>query len=799
MKAVKILLLSLLLVLTIGCQFQGTLTDQDQLKSEVNEQLFDANIHAELVDWLPKRSGFSWTYQVAPGNEILERVIKIENSPDQYTYKVYTEGVLHHAPTSQTPRIPIYDKVYEVNGHHLYERFGEKEVVMMRGPLSKFSKWETPFWLDHFGWVDVVATITSLTDQEIEVTYATYDNQIEIVTLWKKNEGIIKKQIIDQTEAGLDEKWVLKSAKPTNNQDFISRIMPQDTWLKLFYQRSNSVYDDWVYTFSKSVATLSVLDRQAKFVEALEALPKDDPRVIRVGLEMTQQMIMMSGYTDWWVNAFVDFHEKRLQDLSPVMMTWLTKEQLLNLYVANANQTHFEYQLSAQLEQPEMKVVLEVLKENGIGMQLFEGIPTLVPYHQYTSTYLSGYDDVVDAYLELLKVKYKISPVRDDGMLRISWEDMMDYRVYLEQFVSRYPDFIKRDDLIEDMSYVDQLIFSPVTGIARHQKFVGGSLTAQMQAAFLKGIERHAGTQLFDYLVEAMSILQNDAYLLTSRYTSWLMRNGWVYDTLDAEQIKKNERAIMVYRAGRNADLDDLPSETVLETVVVNDFESLVKAIKPNTRVLLKAGTYQVVPFDNTAHVKYEYDQMTIHDLENLHILADDLSLPVTIIGNQNGFILRFEAVSQVTLKGLRFGHAQNQTDAGIIRFNRSDLIDLSHLVFFGNAKKAIELVQTGHVKASYLVMDGIKGPAVMVYDADLLQLNQVKIFEGYPIVVSGEHLKRLEVKDLLLDTFSWVVPNYSAHFNIEGTPTLIEGFEVRGQVKLPELVDEKLRLGVDK
>ena len=165
-----------------------------------------------------------------------------------------------------------------------------------------------------------------------------------------------------------------------------------------------------------------------------------------------------------------------------------------------------------------------------------------------------------------------------------------------------------------------------------------------------------------------------------------------------------------VYLRKDNPRLADKESLRYFETVTVSNAEELLNNIKNNTKIILEAGTYDITTVDESAiknenviPYEYSYGAYTVQNVSNFCIEAKDGANVLICVDDAYDPVMRFEAVSNVTLRGLTVGHnvEPGYCSGSVLEFASSSGISIDKCGMFGCGTYGIAAYSSGNINVT--------------------------------------------------------------------------------------------------
>lgn len=144
-----------------------------------------------------------------------------------------------------------------------------------------------------------------------------------------------------------------------------------------------------------------------------------------------------------------------------------------------------------------------------------------------------------------------------------------------------------------------------------------------------------------------------------------------------------------------------------IKTVTVSSSKELIANIAPNTKIILKAGNYDLLNpkvLDNK-YVKYNrvFDgyEVVIGDVANLTLEADAGAKVNLLIDPRYAYVLSFSNCSKINISGLIAGHYPNKGECvgGVFKFEDSSDIQINNCDLYGCGTEGLTLNNTKNLQ----------------------------------------------------------------------------------------------------
>ena len=243
--------------------------------------------------------------------------------------------------------------------------------------------------------------------------------------------------------------------------------------------------------------------------------------------------------------------------------------------------------------------------------------------------------------------------------------------------------------------------------------------------------------------------------------------------------------------------------DSKIKQVIVSSAAQFVKEIGSDTRILLKAGKYNLSSIkqtdSNDKKVNWQEvsdgKELNISNISNLTIEGPNTGIAELVIDPRYAEIIRFKECDNVNIKNIKAGHTPNtyECDAGVLSFEKCNdiLIDRSEL--YGCGSIGLNLSETKRLNCTNTKINHCSLRAVQLFKCEAIHFSGCKIsdHEAYSNIVFIMNSKDIKFEQCEFSnnkSFEW------GFFEMcQGSDLLIEKCKiVNNSQKLNSTWDEK-------
>lgn len=745
-------LLPILAVLVLGACSGGEAPPASEPEQPPAAETFS------FFDLFPFEKGYTVYYEGNPDFQAVETVVNVEQ-----VFKEKREEVLHMEGREE--RIDGSDRSYVyrllVTEDRVIWQRGETESVLLQAPLAEGASWETPWRAEGLGGFRARVEVEAVYDKAVSLIVKPADPAADGVP--EAYEEILYLEteagIASRTRSGFFDdgpgvetgRWIAKTSQIPES-DFVSRYVAPPEALRPLFRRDNFHYEGLIDEERKNLSSNGfetdgdLYDAYKFFLEKLDGV---DLRTVRTAAEAGVLYASRAEDPTPLVHAFKGYYEETVNaNAFKEALVTTSDWQALYRYDQEENRAILMDPESVEAGIPRIKA--EVFEENGVGICFAEGMPYLCPDPGFLREVFEGVETPkLGAYLDLVVWEYRHAPLVSDGGLRVGWDALAEQIRALERYAQAWEGSPTGFWAAAKARERFELYAVPNQFLPNTPKYKSGIVTPAVLESYRGYVDRYPESAYGEELQEILAFLYRHNGRYSLELETYLQARNHAPDIGDFVKTAIREQRLQL--EDLRALYDDYgkistwnPDTEVLATVEVDSAEALLDAVAPDTRIVLKAGSY-ILPYEYDApHAVTRFGETLISGVDNL-VIEGEGDIPVDLLSEAYGFVFRLENCSGIVLKNLRMGHLQEFCKAGVLKFEASSGLRVLNSILFGCGEWGLE---------ARSVRDLVLDKSLVVDCAS----NALRLFDSEAVTISGTHFARNGINVVWMENVRQVV-----------------------------------------
>lgn len=670
-------------------------TDGNKDMDVSSEELPKETAEFSLYEIFPDTKDFTWYYDGALDYGSYETIVNIEETlTDEKTKYIYIEGENDDLSGGEAGDLSFVKK-YKVTEQSIERVLEDTSLILLKTPLQKGNSWvqnrkdETSPKITIIDLTDTTITTELISTQNVEGT----EKEYKATTTYEVGKGVVSKTIFYPGENEPYEFPISLSRTSQIPPDrFISRYIQPDKGLKKFYQHDDTWYKEitsnsmeWIDGEKNNIDDEKIV---SQYKELLEKLSKEDIKSILIAKDVGRYYSIHMSKADLIIPLFENFYEETISKLQYELIETeaLTYEEIEKIYKYDEKEKNFKIVSVYDYDDPLLVAKAIVLYENGVSVGYDEGFPLLCPDKDYViNNFASLVSDSMNDYLTLKQWQYRNTPLFSDFALTISWNDLADRIIKLEEFYKKYPDINEAKWAREEAKNLFELYVVPTGYLDNTRKFWNGILSEDLQGSYERFIDNYPDSSYMTTIEVIYDNLKQNNFMYNSELNNYFNEQGFKGKINESilKPMEEYEKQLADYkRIVLKAVKNQAKEEETLELITVETAEEFLRAIGSNRKILIKSGTY-IIPYSfSSEFVNVNEGETTIKNVKNL-VIEGQGEKPVTILSEAYGYVFSFPDAENITLINLRMGHLNEYCKAGVLKFGGEN-IRIDRCILFG-------------------------------------------------------------------------------------------------------------------
>lgn len=755
--------------------------------SEMPEAVEREGVALSFFDLFALDKGYTRTYEGDGGYKAVEIVANVENLFEENRRTLlYIEGFEENS-IGILAADSSYLKKIRVDEDRVEWIRGETVSVLLKRPLETGNAWETPWYVEGLGFFKARVSIKSVHDQAVSVAVtpaAPEEDQVPAdffqEIYMEKGEGIASETYAYAREEGnmKFKKWIYKTSQIPPS-DYVSRYVDPPASLRPFYLKDNYHYEALLDGQRKKLTGAvygedeSILEDYGDFLLELGGA---DFRTIRVAALLAEAYMPLVQDPTPLMHAFRNYYESTIK-ANVVTDGFLDQPELQSIYEYDSQRNRQAIRDLSAIEPGITRIKASILAENGMGLGFTEGMPYFCPESLFMQRWFGQIESAKSRrYLEMAVWEQDNNPMASDGGMRIPWDALAEHLHDLSRYADAYPESPtgmwaeeRAGELFEMYAVPDQ--FLPNT-----PKYLNGIVAPSLRESYEAFVSDHPESAYAEIIRDLLALLGKNNGMYSMELEDYLSGKG--YDPDIGEFVESLMREQRLQLEDMQALYDDYgkisaqnPDSANMKTVMVSNMAEFLDALAPDTRVVLKAGSY-VAPYEyDGPYAKTRYGETTLENVDNLVIEGEGEQV-VNLLSEAYGYVFRLVGCENVTFKNIRMGHLQEFCKAGVLYFEDSGNLRILNAILFGSGEWGLE---TKNVRE--LVID-----KTLIADCSS---NALRFFDSREILVTGTNMARNGVNIVWMENVEEVtfsdVKSFQNDKSYYGRPDAV--FEINGSI----------------
>jgi hypothetical protein len=708
MTYIKMMLLTAMLVIlsmTTACQKQSEPETPD-LNDTGSAQLMDVDFYAMFDYQVHETLHYAGTGEYYR-TDTIERIDDVK-SPEAYRLYLIESNQEDMSGGENGDLSSLCQlKISDASVSYFYKE--GIETTLLKKPLAVGSTWETERLDDRYGFIPVVATIISIEDNgDMLVQYEAASSEADIDVFSKVQtyqfsaaDGITE-VLLGEGDTVVSQKLVKTTSSPDSS--YISRyVNPSDT-LSAFYKSDEvSLYVEdglkktWLWETAHDDSTL-----YSAYEDYIAMLDVGDFRNIARAKTMLSLFASRADNDFELVESFVKYYETVMGNIGVDMIIGDSTDPITAIF----DYYHYDDVTgklilipAAEQTNAEAAAIATVLAGNGLGLYVAEGYPYFKAMPEYLDVNMPNTSDEIDMYLTFKKQQYNIFPIYSEGYLIQAPDVIGD---------ASEPAF---DDADYYADYFFQTLAVPFAFEMEGTKYyAGGYIKSDFYQTYQAYIEKYPKSKYTRIFKRVIALLDAANGKYSSALNQYFTDLGYAADdTIIAEAAKQQKDFNAIERMA----VSDKPERTNI--VEVYDGEALVKAIAPDTEIVLRAGLYQI-PYDNfdNSYVTCQDGTLTIKAVSGLTIIGDG-DVQADIVADAYLEVIKLQSVSDIYFDNLRIGHNYAYCVGDVISVKDGQNLHFNSMILYGCGYRGISLENAEDVQLTNSLISDCQASALLL------------------------------------------------------------------------------------
>lgn len=716
-----------------------------------------------LYEIFPSEKGFTWYYDGALDYGRYETIVNVEETlKDERAKYIYVEGEVDDLSGGEAGDLSFIKK-YKVTDDSIEYMFEDDSFSILKVPLKKGNSW-TDIVLDETkGFFNARVTIIDISDNTITTEIIpespmedAVDPKYKIVTKYEIGKGVVSTNTTYpqlETEDTYEFPIRLSKISQIAPKNFIAKYVEPDKSLAKFYRHENTWYQgivakekQWINNEKSNLNEEVIISR---YKDLLENLSKQDIRSISIAEKIALLYCDISNETDGIIRLFEGFYEELIPVLDEefVMSGYIPYDEINQMFIYDVREEVFKNILPSEDGKIFDKAV--ILYENGLSMTFQEGMPFLVAEPDYViRSFENLASEKMKDYLKQKKWGYKNTPLISDGALRVTWKELSNQIIALEEMNKKYPETIEGDWAKTEADNLFKLYAVPMA-LPNTPKYWNGILSESLKESYEEFIEKQSDSDYSKVIDEIYQNLQDNHFGYNMDLDKLLRSKGFnpLIEEFVFNRIKERSKQIEDFKKIQLRAEEKIEEDNEeLEIITVDTVEKLIESIGPNRKILIKSGAYifPYLPTDNQSEfVNIQYGQVNISNVDNL-IIEGLGETPVTLLSEANGFVFSFKGSENISLVNLRLGHTKEYCIAGVVEISGKN-IKIDKSILFGCGEWGITATGVENLQVTNTLISDCATQAVQLFDSKDVT------FENCIFTRNGKNAVQIETsKDVL-------------------------------------------------
>lgn len=774
MKQKIIILITILLLLISGCQSkdtdssvtkekEGTKTTDGksvQTQENQNEQSKATEIKTtrdtksssecltgriadfSLYEVFPAQKNFTWYYTGNIDYGRYETIVNVQETlTNQNAKHIFVEGE-ERDPSGGEAGDLSFVKKYKITDNSIELVSHDNAFVILKGPLQVGNNWNQLWLHDYYGLINTKTTITDVTDKTITTELIPLklkedgvEKNFKIISQYEVGKGIISTNTIYSSE-GEESKdtdefsiWLSKTSR-TPPKRFVSRYIEPREDLKDFYLHENmwyrsiiTKYNQWIRREKDKINDEKIF---AKYKELLQSLSDKDIKSISIAREIGVYYCSFMDKTDPIIGLFEEFYQGTIEKLNE-KLGWGNQdfyEEADRIFYYDEQEMTFKNKL--EIDDPVLTAKAIIFYENGISVGYEEGNPFLCQSFDYMiNNFYDVASDAMKDYLNIKEWQHLNTPLFSDASLTVSYAELANHIIKLEEFYRKYPNATKAKWAREEAKYLFEIYVVPMNYMINTKKYWNGVLLDDVRKSYEEFIKNNQQSDYRRIVEGILNNLKQNNFMYNEELDEFLKKEGFTPTMSEEFSNRINEENNQL------VDLESILSREVessykmadeIETITVENGKELLNAIGSNRRILIEAGKHILPSSFSTEVVNVIDGEVTIKNVKNL-IIEGLGEVPVTLQSDSYGYVFSFPDAEDISLINLRLGHMNEYCKAGVVKFGGKN-ITIDRCILFGCGEWGIATSSAENTHVINTVISDCFTQAVQLYESKKIIFN---------------------------------------------------------------------------
>lgn len=725
---------------------------------------------------LPDQASIDWFYALFP-DEIKTTLFYVDGSNATHqltlsnieidTTAKTTEFIFEGESTTENLPTLLYE-TYEVGTDGVFKIIGDQKLPLLKTKLVEGAMWDGLWYDATIGLFHANFSLSAVSDKSVVVTIKPIaDTNAQTPTNWsmavtlEKGTGISK---IDQTANGISQRQSklskISSVPPAN---YVSRfVQPGHALAQLSFdpyliEKMHIQLSQWKKTNGAADDTAKMAFIKAMFLPWENSTQLDRLDLpIAAAKQLVMQLAPSMKEPDQMINWFITFYETYVNNrfdlverLNPNTEDWLNE-----LYTWKDGSFTLLYKPLDSLYDPQSRAVSIILQQNGFQLTYSEGWGYFTTKPGFITEDLATIASPSMAkWITLLDWEVQHYPIADDGGLIVSYQDLIDHMIALEEYEAMYPKSAQSTVINDKIHFYLETLLVPTDFFPNTPLYEGGKLNSAAQAAYAYAVETYPQSRSAIIIRDAQAFLKKSKYSFSSELYQYLLAQGF---TNFSETIAKSAEQES-QQMKDHARLKDLPASPPSEssgnmvTITVNSAESLLKAIGSNRYIKLKTGDYTLPSSWSGNSVTIVDGECTIGNVSNLVIIGDE-SIPATIRSEAYGYLFVFNECKNIRLENIRMGHLQEFCRGGVIGLRYCDGFVLDNSILFGCGYWGLDALNTKNLTINRTVISDCETRALELVNTELATITNCVFSRNGKTVVMMDNSQHINFESINIE-----------------------------------------------